>query len=217
MISNYFEDVKAAKAKYADAWLHAHVEGDPRRLEWIKLFAKDLRAKDPKVGANGKRGNKIDLSADAINILCAAADSAGRTPEGLPCVVVDVIGSAGARPPYTPSNREPYPVWNVYDTFVEGSGANVDPHSTPIPAPSPVKPYPGDPVWDAVGEALFADYALAKQAPNPQMGRWFGRTIWDATEGDETGKVWTVPDSIKEHRGEWRGELPKPPNGWPPL
>src|SRR5687768_4326859 len=91
MIPNYLADVQAAKLKYADAWSHAHVHGDPRRLEWIKLFAKDLHAKDPNCNLNGKRGNRHDLSADAINILCDAADSAGRTPEGQPCVVVDVI------------------------------------------------------------------------------------------------------------------------------
>ena len=75
--------------------------------------------------------------------------------------------------------------------------------TSPVPAPPPVvvQPYPGDAVWDAVGVQLFADYARAGQPPNPQMGRWFGRTIWDATEGD--GTVLTVPESITKHRAEW--------------
>lgn len=81
--------------------------------------------------------------------------------------------------------------------------------STPTPQP-PVKPYPGDPTWDAVGVTLFGDYAEAGQAPNPQMGRWFGRTIWDATEGDQSGVVLTVDASIAKHRAEWRSVLGLP-------
>jgi hypothetical protein len=204
MIPNYLADVQAAKLKHAEAWSHAHVHGDPRRLEWITLFAKDLHAKDPNCNLNGKRGNSHDLSADAINILCDAADSAGRTPEGLPCVVVDVIGGAGG--------PNPVPTWSVYKTLVEGSGASVDPTSTSSPQrpQPPHKPYPGDQVWDGVGAVLFADYAAAGQAPNPQMGRWFGRTIWDATAGDAAGNVLTVEDSIKKHRAEWKAALGLP-------
>lgn len=204
MIPNYINNVQAAKLKYEDAWKHAHVEGDPRRLEWITLFAKDLHAIDPNVNLNGKRGDPHNLSADAINILCEKAESDGRTPDGRPCVVVDVIGGAGG--------KAPVPTWSVYKTLVEGSGAPVDPTSTtpPTPPQPPAKPYPGDGVWDAVGEILFADYAAANQAPNAQMGRWFGRTIWDATEGDESGMVLTIPASIEKHRREWRGILGLP-------
>lgn len=148
MIPNYLSDVYTARDKYPEAWSHAHVEGDPRRLEWIKLFAKDLHAKDSTCYLNGKRGNPLDLSADAINILCDKADSAGRTPGGLACVVVDVIGSAGARPPYNSGNPAPYPVWGVYNTLIEGSGAPVDPNNVPGP-PSPIviQPYPDEPSW----------------------------------------------------------------------
>ena len=203
-IPNYKKDVEAAAVKYADAWSHAHVEGDPRRLEWIKLFARDLHIKDPKVNCNGKRGNPNDLSADAINILCHKDDSEGRTPDGRPCVVVDVIGGAGG--------TNPQPTWSVYNTLVEGSGAPVDPNKIPAPSPSPGRvPYPGDEVWDQVGEALFADYAKAGQSPNALMGRWFGRTIWDAVEGDDSGAVLTVEASIQKHRKDWRSALGLPP------
>lgn len=208
MIPNYEDEVAAAIQKYADAFAHAHVEGDPRRYEFIKLLAKDLRAIDLRVANNGKRGDANNLSMDALNILCTAAESDGRTPDNRPCVVVDVIAHAGARPPYSGSNPAPKAAWGVYKTKVEGSGAHVVPAvQEPDPPPSTSKPYPGDHVWDAVGEMLFADYAEAKQAPNPQMGRWFGRVLWDATEGDETGTVLTVPDSINKHRPKWRGVL----------
>lgn len=159
MIPNYLRDVEAAKAKYADAWAHAHVAGDPRRHDFIKLLAYDLHQKDPKVGLNGKRGNPNDLSMDALNYLCDAADSAGRTPEGLPCAVVDCIGSAGI-----PSQ---YPVWSPFTTLVEGSGAWVTP--MPVEPPAPQVEFPPR---DLVGQffaALDAKYAQ-RGAPNRVIG-----------------------------------------------
>lgn len=111
-------------------------------------------------------------------------------------------------PDGTPMTAEP--VWN------EIPQQHWRPNNPPLkdapPTPQPpVKPYPGDAVWDSVGAILFADYAEAGQAPNSQMGRWFGRTIWDATEGDQNGVVLTVDASIKKHRGEWRAVLGLPP------
>lgn len=77
----------------------------------------------------------------------------------------------------------------------------------PIP-PAPVyPPYPGDAVFDQIGVVLFADYAAAWQAPNPQMGRWFGRTIYDWL----TGICPTLDASITKHRAEWRAVLGLPP------
>ena len=79
------------------------------------------------------------------------------------------------------------------------------------PPVDPWKPYIGDAPWDAIGEVLFADYAQAGQFPNPQMGRWFGRTIWDATNGEAPGKVLSIDASIRKHRNEWRAILGLPP------
>jgi hypothetical protein len=80
----------------------------------------------------------------------------------------------------------------------------VVPPTKPEPPPPPVKkPYPGDPEFDAVGVALFADYARAGNAPDPQMGRWFGRTIFDWLNDNEP----TLDASIKKHRAEWRAIL----------
>lgn len=174
-IPNYLADVQAAKVKYADAWLHAHHDGDPRRLEWIKLFATDLHAKDPKVNLNGKRGNPNDLSADAINILCEAADSAGRTPEGFPCVVVDVIGGAGG--------PNPTPTWSVFTTLVEGSGAAVTP-TPPAPPPAPFYPYPDEPTyWKRFQDRMKSAYAsvgrLFPDPNDPDAYRRFSRCGYD--------------------------------------
>ena len=69
-----------------------------------------------------------------------------------------------------------------------------------------MEPYPGDPVFDSVGAVLFADYAEAGQAPNPQMGRWFGRTIYDWLAKNEP----TLNASIVKHRKEWRSILGLP-------
>ena len=73
----------------------------------------------------------------------------------------------------------------------------------PVPQPS-LPPYPGDPVFDEIGVVLFADYALAGQAPNPGMGRWFGRTTYDYLAG------MPMADSIAKHRAEWRAVLGLP-------
>lgn len=132
MIPNYLEAVKAARTTYADAWAHAHIEGDPRRHEFIKLLAADLYKQDPRVALNGKRGNPSDLSMDALNILCEKGESDGRTPEGLPCVVVDVIGGAGG--------PNPVPTWSVFTNQAQGSGARVIPGATPTSTPQPVPP-----------------------------------------------------------------------------
>ena len=83
--------------------------------------------------------------------------------------------------------------------------------SPPAPAPPPVHPaYPGDAFWDRVGDALFADYAEARQLPNPGMGRWLGRTIWDAVAGDANGHIVTIDASLAKHRKEWRAVLGLP-------
>jgi hypothetical protein len=199
MIPNYLEDVKAAKAKYPEAWSHAHVTGDPKRWDFIRLLAADLHAKDLNVGLNGKRGNPNDLSMDALNYLCDADDSAGRTPDGTPCAVIDVIGSAGI-----PSQ---YPAWTPYTTQVEGSGAWVRPGSGTVPIPVP--PTPTYPSYEALGgdeggkkitRQLEADYKRAGHAGlDGDCGAWQQRVSYDFL----TGICKTVEESIAKHRKEW--------------
>lgn len=126
--------------------------------------------------------------------------------------VVDLVNGAGAPGASIGGAVKPRRTNNLWVKPVKLSDADMlylrmGIPEPPVPQPPAHKPYPGDPVWDAVGATLFADYARGGQAPNPQMGRWFGRTIWDATAGDETGKVYTVDDSIKKHRPEWCGAL----------
>lgn len=210
MIPNYFEDVKAAKTNYPDAWKHAHISGDPRTLEWIKLFAKDLHAKDPRANLNGKRGDPKNLSADAINYLCDKEDSDGRTPDGLPCVVVDVIGGAGG--------PNPTPGWNVFTTLVEGSGAPVDPTvSGPVPPPVIKIPSYADLGDDAffrnhIGIPLQADMAQTGQPLNDGSSVWFSRITYSLLVAmiKAGGPVDPAP-IVKVHRNEWRAILGLPP------
>lgn len=202
---NYQRDIERLKDQHPQAWKDAHT-GNAHTEDFVRLVAAHLHALDPHVALNGKRGNPHDISDDALNIL-DPIDGPGRTPTGQRCWVVDFIANAGA------SNASVY--WNPQTDPVGSSGANVKPGAAPPvpgqPPPPVVKPYPGDAVWDAVGAELFEDYAKAGQGPNPQMGRWFGRTIWDATEGDESGTVLTVEASITKHRKEWRAALGLPP------
>lgn len=117
---------------------------------------------------------------------------------------VDFIGGAGG--------SNPQPGWIVdaprykksdwFDPFDHGLS------KPPVPPPPVcVTPgYPGDEVFDAVGATLFADYAQAGQPPNPQMGRWFGRTIYDWLAKN----VATLEASIAKHQAEWRAILGLP-------
>lgn len=197
MIPNYLADVDAAKSKYPDAWSHAHVTGDPKRWDFIKLLAADLNKKDPKIGLNGKRGNANDLSMDALNYLCDAADSEGRTPEGLPCAVIDCIGSAGI-----PTQ---FPVWNPFVTLIEGSGAWVKPG--PVTPPTP--PAPTYPSYEALGgddggkkitHQLEADFKRAgRPGLDADCGAWQQRVSYDFL----VGICKTVEESITKHRKEW--------------
>ena len=76
----------------------------------------------------------------------------------------------------------------------------------PVPVPPAHEPYPGDAVFDAIGAALFADYAQAHHPPDAQMGRWFGRVVYDWLVKNEV----SLEASIAKHRREWRAILGLP-------
>jgi hypothetical protein len=211
--------LREVAGKYPRAYGNAH-RGEnthPEAWDFIILGARALSAIDSQYGINGKRGNVNDLSSDII------AYGFGRG-----CRVFDVIIGAGehgndpnriACNEVTQQSKDAsgniLTVWIdpwTRETVVDYSDGGIDPPPPPPPPPpvDPWKPYIGDAHWDVVGEALFADYAEAGQAPNPGMGRWFGRTIWDATNGEAPGKVLEINASIKKHRygpGGWRRTL----------
>lgn len=198
MIPNMLAEVEKIKGKFPQAWADAHT-GNAHSEDFIRILAAHLNAIDPKFGNNGKRGNPNDLSDDALNY---KGEGPGHDPTNgnTPVTVIDVIGSAGS--------SAAYPTWQVFDNL-PGPGAWVAPKPAvspqpPQPQPPALPPYPGDPVFDQIGVALFADYAQAGQAPNPGMGRWFGRTVYDYLAG------MTMEASIAKHRAEWRAALGLP-------
>jgi len=133
MIPNYLADVEQARKDFPQDWADAHT-GNANTEGFIRKLAARLHAKDPRVACNGKRGNPNDLSDDALNCLCDESESAGRTPDGKPCVVIDVIGGAGG--------PNPTPTWAVFTTSPEANGAWVKPGAAPIPPTPPTPPQP---------------------------------------------------------------------------
>lgn len=83
---------------------------------------------------------------------------------------------------------------------------------SPIPAPTPPPPalppypFPEDAV-DGAGVALFADFAQAGQAPNPQMFRFAFRSAYSWLSKE----VPSLEASVAKHRREWRQILGLPP------
>lgn len=109
---------------------------------------------------------------------------------------VDFISGAGS--------RAAKPGWLVDEPrYTQNDWIN--PRSLSIPPPTLKKllPYPGDFVFDQVGKALFDDYALVGNAPDPAMARWFGRIIYDALAGITKN----LDESIAKHQNEWRAIL----------
>ena len=125
MIPNLTYVVEQTKADYPEAWKAAHM-GGPHTEDFIKICAARMHAIDPRFGLNGKRGNPADLSDDAVNVI---GEGPGRTPQGVPCQVIDVIGSAGS--------ANAYPTWQPFSNPQDASGAWVQPGDAPAPEPEP--------------------------------------------------------------------------------
>lgn len=164
-----------------------------------------LHGRDKRWGHLKKSGGQTQVHGHAEDAaLYLVLDAAGEVVPGF-SVAVDFVGGAGG--------PNPQPGW-IVDAPRYNKSDWLDPfeHAT-TPKPCPVcppavtiPPYAGDAVFDAVGAALFADYAAAGQAPNIGMGRWFGRTIYDWIAGNTR----TLQASIEKHRREWREILGLP-------
>jgi len=121
--------------------------------------------------------------------------------------IFDVIGGAANHPiPGRPAwNIIPQEHWRPNNPPLLVDNIPVVPK--PDPKPPVTDAYPGDEVFDQIGVALFADYGLAGQPPNPQMGRWIGRIVWDWLAKNEQ----TIEGSVTKHRASWRTILGLPP------
>lgn len=120
--------------------------------------------------------------------------------------VFDIISSAGAGSPTTPSwtgpqPKRPHNVWTPLSAVpAPGGGAPKPPQPVPPPAPS-YPPYPPtESDVDGAGVALFADFAQAGQPPNPQMFRLAFRVAYSWLTQESA----SLPASVAKHRAEWR-------------
>lgn len=160
---------------------------------FVDAVVATLHAKDERWGHLKKNPGQTSLHGHGEDSALYLSNVDGQS------TAVDFIGGAGG--------ADPKPGWIVdaprykrsdwRDPFDHGQGA------APAPQPPVYPPYPGDDVFDAVGVTLFADYATAGQPPNPQMGRWFGRTIYDWLAKN----VATLDASIQKHQAEWKAIL----------
>ena len=194
MIPNYEEVVLELSLLYPEEFKNAHT-GNAHTEDFIRIVAWEIYHKyDMKIGLNGKRGNPLDISDDALNYY---GEGAGKTQHGVACNVIDVIRAAGS-----PAAK---PTWIVFTDPQEASGAWVqpqDPFNNVVTPPTPVPPskpeYAGDDVYNAISKQLDADYKKAGQALDDRCGCWFGRVDYSHYMDGLS-----VEAAIAKHRPEW--------------
>ena len=184
-------------AQHPEAFKNAH-SGNEHTEDFVRIVAAHLNGLDPNVGLNGKRGNKDDISDDAINIL-DDEDGPGTTPAGERCWVVDFIYSAGA-----PNAAI---TWNPIPDAEGSSGAWVQPGPPPDDTGA-VYPYPDEPTTGkAYQSRVKATYTEAKRAfPDPadeDAFRHFMRYGYSCRYMPE-------PDASNKHIDELRADLGLP-------
>jgi hypothetical protein len=161
---------------------------------FVDAVVATLHGQDERWGHLRKNPGQSQLHAHAGDAALYLSDVAKQS------TAVDFIGSAGG--------ANPQPGWGVdqprysmsdwLDPSEHVAGSRATRSSSGV-----VPPYPGDAAFDAVGAALFKDYAAAGQAPSAQVGRWFGRAIYDWIAGNTR----TLDESIAKHRAQWRADL----------
>ena len=101
--------------------------------------------------------------------------------------------------------KEKWRPWNppyLLDSIPEASPTLPPPQTTQYP------PYPpNESDVDGAGVALFADFGMAGQPPNPAMFRFAFRVAYSWL----TKEVPDLPASVAKHRKEWRAILGVPP------
>ena len=203
MIPNLKPLIEPLTTRFPSAWAKCQAPHDDGEFNARVCAVLYYEQGMTQVGRNGKRGDPNVLSKDIINWK-------GEGPNPDP-----VSGGMGTIIDFIAAHESPAAKIDQFYPDPNGPGAWVKPLTlaqidagNPAPPQTPIyPPYPGDEVFDAIGVTLFADYAQAGQAPNPQMGRWFGRTTYDWL----AKVVPTLDDSIKKHRAEWRAILGLPP------
>lgn len=169
-IPNLTYVIEQTRQEFPTEWANAHT-GNAHTEDFIRLVAKRFHAISPKFGLNGKRGNPLDISDDAVNFI---GEGPGTTPGGQPCTVIDIIANAGA-----PNAR---PMWGVFSDPVAASGAWVNPNSAPgLPHPPASTILPKGEAFAKL-QALNAFYAAPEGLQRPGGLVRFddqGRTVAD--------------------------------------
>lgn len=216
MIPNLLLEVEACKTENPVAWANAHT-GNAQTDDFIKLLAARCHVIDPRFGNNGKRGNPLDISDDA---LCFKGEGADFDPTDghAPRTVIDVIGSAG-----TPAATAQWAIVTKPSAPVGAAwvkpGASVP---VPIPQPPHVCPAPFVPSYEdlggdagfrnEIGVPLQADMAAAGQSLNDGSAVWFSRPIFECiVECVKAGRVIDRAPIVKKYRNQWRAILGLPP------
>lgn len=146
-------------------------------------------------GFDGKTYTCTGVSHDAIWCDGRQFDTIGNANDG-----PDPLGSPGV-PVW---NAIPEPFWRPQNPPLKMDPVIVNPPAPPAQLP----PYPQpETAVDGAGVALFADFAVAGQAPNPQMFRFAFRVAYDWLAKNEP----SLDASVAKHRNEWRALLGLPP------
>jgi hypothetical protein len=167
---------------------------------FVDVVASTLHAKDERWLHLKKKPGQTQVHGHAEDAVIYLMSSPALSP------AVDFIGGSGG--------NDPKPGWIVQKSeYTAADGLEPTAHVASAP-PAPVCPpptFPGYPqpetAVDGAGQFLFADFAEAGQAPNPQMFRFAFRVAYDWMAKN----VATLDASIEKHRKEWRGLLGLPP------
>lgn len=210
MIPNLLSEVEACKKAHPVEWANAHT-GTAQTDDFIKLLAARCHAIDPRFGNNGKRGNPMDISDDA---LCFKGEGADFDPTdgNAPRTVIDVIGAAGSPSAVPTWAIVTNPQKPVGAAWVQPGPSAPPPHVCPPPFIPDYEALGGDAWFRAeVGVPLQADMALAGQPLNDGSSVWFSRPIFDCiAECVKAGKIIDRAPIVKKYRNQWRAILGLP-------
>src|SRR5687767_9177600 len=155
--------------------------------------------------AKDKNWRHLKKSPSQTHIHRHAEDAALYLLPNDTAIAVDFVGGAGG--------TNPQPGWMVGShVYKHSDGHDPEDHGLeqpPVPAPLPPNfpPYPfPETAVDGAGDALFADFAEAGQAPNAQMFRFAFRIAYSWL----TKEAASLAASIEGHRKGWRQILGLP-------
>lgn len=170
----------------AKGYAAAHVSKSPGESQYVPpgFAARTITGRDGKVySCSGVSHDAIYVDGQQVDIIGGSNDS--ETPHAPATPQWGVIPAAHYRPNNVAISLTLPP---------------------PAPAPTPVperKAYPGDAAFDLIGQVLANDYSNVGRELDGQVGRWYGRVIYDWLSGECD----TLDASVRKHRAEWLAAL----------